>query len=79
MGTLRPKQLGDVPLGLSEHQREFLRKVKENIEILTGAIQGQLDASVVNPVSQAVVFDDLGEGSATGDDGSGLLTGFFHS
>jgi hypothetical protein len=58
MSTLRPTRIGDVPLGLSPHHREFLRSLKDAIEILIGAVAKQGDISD-NPSSQAVIFGDL--------------------
>jgi len=67
MSTLRPKRIGDVPLGLNNHHREFLHSLKDNIEILTGAVMSQDDTDDP-PGSQAVTFDDLSIGSNVNDE-----------
>lgn len=59
MRTFRPKGIGDIPVGLSPHLREYLRKIKDAIEILTGDLKNVLESSDVTPGSQAVTFDDL--------------------
>lgn len=61
--TFVPKRLGDVPLGLSSHHREFLRRLKDAVEILMGAISAQDDTND-NPNSKAVTFGDAAAASS---------------
>jgi hypothetical protein len=65
--TLIPKTLGDIPVGLPEHHRKFLRSIKDALEILMGRVVAQSDVAD-NPGSQAVIFDDLSEGAAVVDE-----------
>lgn len=58
MSSFLPKRLGDVPTGLPFHHREFLRRLKDAVEILMGAISSQV-STADNPESKAVTFGDL--------------------
>ncbi len=55
---LSPEQLGDLPQGLPPYHREFLRKIKDAIEIFTGVRRAQSDTGNP-PESQVVTFADL--------------------
>jgi thiamine phosphate synthase YjbQ (UPF0047 family) len=66
--TLRSQGIGDVPVGLNPQLREYLRKLKDAIEILTGSLQNQLESSNITPGSQAVTFDDLSSGASVSDE-----------
>ena len=74
MPQLRPQRFGSVPDGLPSYHREFLRKLKDAVEILIGAKSSQLDA-VVPPRSQAVTFSDLAEVPSHADNAAALLAG----
>lgn len=66
MPQLRPEKFGDVPAGLSPYHNEFLRKLKDAVEILIGRQRSQLETAAT-PGSQVVTFDDLAD-QTTGND-----------
>jgi hypothetical protein len=59
---LKPQRFGNVPDGLPVYHREFLRKMRDALEILMGAKRSQTDAATT-PRSQAVTFADLDDGA----------------
>jgi len=67
---LRPEKFGDVPRGLTPHHAEFLRKLRDAVEILVGAQRSKMDTGAI-PGSQAVTFDDLA--SQTSDTDAELM------
>jgi len=59
---LKPERFGAVPTGLQPYHGEFLRKIKDALEILIGAKRSQSDTATI-PRSQAVTFADLDDGA----------------
>jgi hypothetical protein len=55
---LRPEKFGEVPRNLTPALAEFLRKLRDAVEILVGLQRSQSD-TVATPRSQAVTFADL--------------------
>lgn len=74
MPQLRPERFGPVPQGLDRYHQEFLRKIKDAVQILMGAIVSQKDTAT-DPESQAVTFGDLTDlmGSLDNDESDSWL------
>jgi hypothetical protein len=76
LSTLSPKRIGDIPVGLTEHHREFLRRMKDAIEILIGAVSSSRETADT-PGSKAVTHDDLSDEAIGGADLIGTDTANF--
>ena len=55
---LRPEKFGEVPKGLPPGHADFLRRLRDAVEILVGLQRSQADQEET-PESQAVTFADL--------------------
>jgi len=55
---LKAERFGDVPAGLPRYHTDFLRKLRDAVEIITGARRSQNDTTEP-PRSQAITLEDL--------------------
>jgi hypothetical protein len=64
--ALRPESIGDVPKDLGNYHRDFLRKLKQNADVLTGRIKDSTDTSDP-PGTKAVTHSELSDSEIVSD------------
>lgn len=79
--AIRQTGLGDVPKGLTPHHTDFLRKVRDSIDILYGKKQASIvlrtptaTEIISRPGTQAVTLEDLRSLGLLNEQDSGAVT-----